>query len=300
LCVLLFFFGTTLISTKIICKNIFLHSRKMETFSLSWENFQLNFNGFFKTLFEEKDFADVTLVGDDNVKIQAHKFILGACSPKMKEILISNKEPHPLLQFKGTLHHEIQAILHFIYLGETTIDQDRIKNFFNVATILEVTELTTIAKQVIGHTGTPIFVGDATEIKNPLSQFDDDLVLETDNTEEDYTEENCSQDHQERLYKCESCENSYASKRMLYEHTRSKHIVVKYSCNKCEYQATKQSNLARHQASRHEGVKYSCCEYTCEATFSTEWDMSKHHEYMHKSARNHCNECEYKTSISNN
>ena len=124
--------------------------------------------------------------------------------------------------------------------------------------------------------------------------------METNNTEEGYTEDNCSQAHQERLYKCEACEKGYASKRMLYEHRRCKHIGVKYSCNKCEYQATKQSNLARHQASKHEGVKYSCCEFTCEATFTTEWDMRKHHEYKHNSAENYCNECEYKSSISSN
>ena len=77
-------------------------------------------------------------------------------------------------------------------------------------------------------------------------------------------------------------------------------LVSNIHANKCKYQATKQSNLARHQASKHEGVKYSCCEFTCEATFTTEWDMRKHHEYKHNSAENYCNECEYKSSISSN
>ena len=84
---------------------------------------------------------------------------------------------------------------------------------------------------------------------------------------------------------------------MLYEHTRSKHSGTRYSCNKCEYQGTKQSNLLRHKTSQHECVKYLCNEVSCDAKFTNEWYLKKHHEYSHTGPEYDCNVCEYKTLI---
>ena len=72
-----------------------------------------------------------------------------------------------------------------------------------MSTILEVTELTTIAKQVIGLIETPKTADNETESKNSPNQSDEDLVLGTNDTEEGYTEEYY---FQEKLYKCEACE----------------------------------------------------------------------------------------------
>ena len=52
-----------------------------EKFCLKWNDFHQNMANSYKDLRSDKDFTDVTLVCDDNQQIEAHKFILSACSP---------------------------------------------------------------------------------------------------------------------------------------------------------------------------------------------------------------------------
>ena len=56
--------------------------------------------------------ADVTLVLDDKVAFSAHKFILGALRPILKDLLIHN--PHPLNYLKGVKELQLTSIPEFI------------------------------------------------------------------------------------------------------------------------------------------------------------------------------------------
>jgi hypothetical protein len=51
-----------------------------EKFCLRWNDFERNVSTALSELREDKDFFDVTLACEDE-QIQAHKVILGACSP---------------------------------------------------------------------------------------------------------------------------------------------------------------------------------------------------------------------------
>ena len=64
-------------------------------------------------------------------------------------------------------------------------------------------------------------------------------------------------------YKCEECEASYKSRRVLRQHTSSKHEGIVYSCQYCGYKASQQGTLKKHEEAIHEGVKYQCnhCDY---------------------------------------
>ena len=94
----------------------------------------------FKDLGEQGHFADVTLVSDDQIQTPAHKVELSACSPVLKNLLVNNPHSHPLLYLRGIKQTELQAILKFMYFGETQIFADRINDFVSVAKDLEVKE----------------------------------------------------------------------------------------------------------------------------------------------------------------
>ena len=47
--------------------------------------------------FTDKPFVDVTLISDDQIPLHAHKFILSACSPVLKTLLLENPHSHPLI-----------------------------------------------------------------------------------------------------------------------------------------------------------------------------------------------------------
>merc|ERR1719427_1315334 len=72
-----------------------------ESIRFSWKSFQTHLTSAFRNLQSEESFADVTLVSDDQVQIPAHKIVLSACSPVLKNLLLMNPHPHPLLYLRG-------------------------------------------------------------------------------------------------------------------------------------------------------------------------------------------------------
>ena len=90
----------------------------------------------------ESSFSDVTLVSDDQVQIPAHKFVLAACSPVLRKLLLDNPHPHPLIFLRGVIHQDLLSILQLMYLGEARVCQDRISNFLDIAKDFQVKELT--------------------------------------------------------------------------------------------------------------------------------------------------------------
>ena len=54
---------------------------------------------------------------------------------------VSPKNNHPVIYLRGIQHSDIESILQFIYLGETSIDQDRIDDFLLTAKDLKIREL---------------------------------------------------------------------------------------------------------------------------------------------------------------
>ena len=47
------------------------------------------------------DFADVTLVSEDRKHIRAHKNILSACSPVLKDIVKLDQNAKPIIYMRG-------------------------------------------------------------------------------------------------------------------------------------------------------------------------------------------------------
>ena len=61
------------------------------------------------------DFCDVTLVRRDNQQLEVHKVILSAYINVFKNMLASNKHPHPMIFTRGVSHEVFQSLLDFIY-----------------------------------------------------------------------------------------------------------------------------------------------------------------------------------------
>ena len=54
---------------------------------LQWSDFKQNISASFGDLRGDKEFTDVTLVCEDGQQVEAHKVILAASSPFLKELL---------------------------------------------------------------------------------------------------------------------------------------------------------------------------------------------------------------------
>ena len=89
-----------------------------------------------KEMMTSGDFADVTLVFDDKIKIRVHKNILAAFSPVFKDIF--QIENSSIIYLKGINSSEMENILEFIYLGEAAANQEQIEHILDIARSLEI------------------------------------------------------------------------------------------------------------------------------------------------------------------
>ena len=90
---------------------------------------------------QKKGFCDVTLVSDDQIPFQAHRFVLSAFSPVLKNILLNNPHSHPLIYLRGVNHQELDSILQFIYLGKASVNNSNMKRFVQATKDLQVKKL---------------------------------------------------------------------------------------------------------------------------------------------------------------
>ena len=112
-----------------------------EKFCLKWNDFDSNVSKSFGLLRNEDYLHDVTLVGDDNNQVSAHKLVLSACSEYFRNIFKNNKHIHPLICIGGIASVDLNNIMNYIYNGEVNIFQDELDRFLQIAQRLKLNGL---------------------------------------------------------------------------------------------------------------------------------------------------------------
>ena len=108
-----------------------------DKFNLIWHSFKSHQRDLLKNLIGTQEFADVTLVSEDQHQYNVHKLILSAYSTVFKNILNSNPVSTSIY-LMGVHHDELESILKFIYLGEATCNQKRVNELLNLAMNLDI------------------------------------------------------------------------------------------------------------------------------------------------------------------
>jgi len=109
---------------------------------VKWSYFQSNIIESFRNLRQEEDLFDVTLVCNDGKQLEAHKLILSACSPLLRQMLSKSKHPHPFVFMPGMKSKELEAVLDFLYNGEVSVEQEDIADFLSLSQLLQIKGLT--------------------------------------------------------------------------------------------------------------------------------------------------------------
>ena len=60
---------------------------------MKWNKFNGDLDFNLKELLFSNKLTDVTLVSDDEIALKTHKFVLGACSPVLRDLLIETFNP---------------------------------------------------------------------------------------------------------------------------------------------------------------------------------------------------------------
>jgi hypothetical protein len=249
---------------------------QQEIFSLKWNFFSTHLTSSISDVFTENTFSDVTLVSDDLIQFQAHKCVLSASSPVLKNLLLSNPHSHPLIYLRGVKHQELESILQFIYLGEARFYEGNMDRFMDAVKDLQIKQLAECFM-----TGNPFLNREEDATDHIISSTTTDPDIHANINDEYYADPqsisstaeeilqldmrtyNIDGESGSQMYNCDECEAVFKSHSGLLRHTRTKHEGIVYSCNQCEYKATQQGHLKAHIQSKHEGVTYNCnqCEY---------------------------------------
>ena len=273
------------------------------TYDRKWKYFIPNVTSRLSKVFNENCFSDVTLVSDDQKPFQAHRYVLSAFSPVLKNILLNNPHSHPLIYLRGVNHQELDSILQFIYLRKTSVNHNNMKRFAQAAKDLQIKKLAeNIKMRNPSQRREDLEDNDAAaneDINENVDQMENEYAGRSNS---DIVDEIISHDipgsdelrSDKQLYKCEECEARYKTKTGLNLLTSSKHGGICFSCKYCGYKATNTGNIKRHQESIHEGIKYPCdkCDYQAKQRSN----LRTHQASIHEGIKYPCNKGDYQAN----
>ena len=106
-------------------------------FQISSEDQESNRSRVLQDILSQSQFLDVTLVNDDR-EWGAHKLILSTVSPVLRRILDRGPQYHPLLYLRGAKSSNIEALLKFVYYGETSVQVADLNEFISLGNDLQL------------------------------------------------------------------------------------------------------------------------------------------------------------------
>ena len=274
-----------------------------------WSDFTTWSVDIINTSLEDKTFADVTLVTDDNQSIKAHKVIMSACSKLLGSILHVNPHPFPLLYLKGVKFKELNSIMKFVYTGNVTMDYDDVKKFMTAATDLEIIgiENAAVEKNILKSPET----GNLTTNKlnlNSMANYiiEDKIENEINVIKNDWEVQAMDQENVFRNEMITTNEVLYSNNSQIsgginfsgpLESLESKQNFPKniqqhskiFECNLCYYTTNRRDVMNGHHSAKHDGIKYHCDVKICARVYSNKANLKQHMKSCHE-----CAKCNYK------
>lgn len=125
-------------------------SAQNEELCLKWNDFESILSRSFCEMRDERDFFDVRIACFDDKSVMktlpAHRVVLSACSPVFKELLraigANGDSKGPLIFLRGISYHEMEAVLDFMYNGQTKVSHTELDAFLAAAEELKIKGLT--------------------------------------------------------------------------------------------------------------------------------------------------------------
>ena len=231
-----------------------------ESFSFKWNDFQENISNSFALLQKEDYLHDVTLVGDDNHQISAHKVVLSSSSEYFKNIFKYNKHPHPLICLNGVLSQDLKSILNYVYNGEVEIHRDDLENFLYISERLTLGGLQPQKTQVENTNSAP-----SENLNESLSDANNEANMKnTESINQVKSQEDKDLDNKLKVHtewsgnnstgKCLLCGKLFSRYQVLLNHVETHMNGLCFPCNYCEKTFKVRESLRRHNHRRHRDI----------------------------------------------
>ena len=242
-------------------------SQSSEKFCLKWKDFQTNIAASFLDLRSDTEFSDVTLVCEEDHRIEAHRVILTACSPFFRNILKKSKHSHPLIYMRGIKAKDLVAIVDFIYHGEANIFQEDLDGFLALAEELQLKGLSGPQKEAFEERDKETTKSKITNLKTKYFQPEPQTTA-TENFElknyESFAQENTNSFAVNAIVPYDTevmnlSEDLEAKKMSMIEKVEDG--ISNWRCIECGKTTkvgTQLKDMKRHTETHFEGVSYPC------------------------------------------
>ena len=221
-----------------------------------------------------------------------------SCSPVFESILNdTNDHSKSVVYLRGVNQLELKPILNFIYFGQASLYQERMKDLLKIGKDLQIKgieevpeedEMTDVgenmAKKPVPYVKSEKVFRDVNDSEN------ENKIAGYVTRHESIPQISVSSDSSQ----CPECNAVFTYRQAMMRHVRTKHEGVKYPCSQCDYTFTQQSNLKQHIESVHESVKYPCSQ--CDHKATRQSSLKRHLESVHEGLKYPCNQCDFKAS----
>ena len=244
-----------------------------EKICLKWNDFQGNVISTFGELRNDRDFTDVTLACED-IQFEVHKLILSTCSPFFRKLLKkANNRQHPLVYMRGLKARDLEAVLDFIYQGETNMFQDDLERFLLIAEELQL-------KGLVGEKEEPL--KDSKNLKMNVKTLSENV------NNPRYEDSKYFEPDQFENFGTLVSSGTQGGKLVPIDKdvARSvKDMIVKqdnfWTCTVCQFKSMNRSHLKEHVETHIEGLEFPC--NYCEKVMRSSNAFRQHVGKFHKS-----------------
>ena len=279
----------------------------METFRIERDNSQI-LKQLFQKLLNSDTSKDVTLIGNDNIAIEANKFVLNGHSQVFESLLSSSSHPHPLIFFPHLPGPLLRDVINFIYTGQANVQQDDIKDFFALCRTFKVEGIDNMAEpaiekhleveakksysEVSNNVDNLKLSKFVKEVNHDISEYDikKDIDVENSNLVEQFFEDK-STENVKKIKKTTSVKNKSRLKSIR------PNPEGQYECHLCSYKSFKRERMLVHIPRNHGPKKYKC--EICDFTSRAKRQVKDHVGIKHFNVRHECDQCEYKANYKN-
>ena len=108
-----------------------------ETICLRFNEFTGVIQSCWRELQGDNDLCDITLACEDR-QIKAHKFVISAFSPVLRNVLKLHQNPHPLIYLRKVKYVNLQSLITFMYQCEVYISEEDLPSFLEAAEDLNI------------------------------------------------------------------------------------------------------------------------------------------------------------------
>ena len=299
---------------------------------LKWNNFENICPSAFRQLWEDQDFADVTLATEDGHQIRAHKIILSSCSSFFRQLIKKNGHANLLVYLKGIQLCHLKPLMQYIYQGHCNILEEDLTLFLETGKELKIEGLIADLNMCEENESEKTISVDEDNIESNKFTETEEPTTGTGNKEPKEDTENAEttenriidvnikeepkyiindlktiqgknikkkglkkskKKSKKNMYYCHMCEYKSGFTNGLQYHIESKHQGIKYDCEQCGHKASSKSGLKNHTA-LHEVLKYDCD--LCEFKAATKPTLKHHKDLVHAGITYDCEKCNVKSS----